>query len=191
MISAAEKIQFFLKADFVNFRAGEVLQRRGHLAHVVVDQLLGAKARLFVQDGAAHAAQVAVNAFVEAEQQTTVILLGPECPELVQPGANGYVIVVSRRFNKSPAVCTRFGVVGNRGLFPFFVTGSGIHRFLIFFVHCGDAVSAKSFARSMMKAWIAVASSALSTSANETMPLSPYSPPSTMPIHSWCFSAFI
>jgi hypothetical protein len=58
----------------VRIEIGKKTQRVVHLGDVLLDEALGAEAGAAIERTAAHAAHVAVNALVEREQQSVVVI---------------------------------------------------------------------------------------------------------------------
>src|SRR3546814_12712520 len=68
MLGAAKEIALFIARD--RPRGGDAVQRRDHLCDIILDQPLGADARLLIKTLVAHAVAIAVDALVAAEAQT-------------------------------------------------------------------------------------------------------------------------
>src|SRR3546814_2702581 len=83
MLGAAKEIALFIARD--RPRGGDAVQRRDHLCDIILDQPLGAEARLLIQTLVAHAVDIAVDALVEDEEQPLRIARRRQGAQPVEP----------------------------------------------------------------------------------------------------------
>src|SRR3546814_3712059 len=88
-LGAAKEIALFIARD--RPRGGDAVQRRDHLCDIILDQPLGAEARLLIQTLVAHAVDIAVDALVEDEEQPLRIARRRQGAQPVEPDRKSVV----------------------------------------------------------------------------------------------------
>src|SRR3546814_17891804 len=107
MLGAAKEIALFIARD--RPRGGDAVQRRDHLCDIILDQPLGAEARLLIQTLVAHAVDIAVDALVEDEEQPLRIARRRQGAQPVEPGAARAIVEMLAFVGAAPRLTYRFG----------------------------------------------------------------------------------
>src|SRR3546814_13522112 len=84
MLGAAKEVALFLARD--RARGGDAVERSDDFRDIILDQPLGAETRLLIEALVAHAVDIAVDAFVEREEQPLDVARGGQFAQPVDPG---------------------------------------------------------------------------------------------------------
>ncbi len=123
MLGAAEEVALFLAADAA--RGGDPAQRRHDLGDIVLDQRLGAEARLGIEAFVPHAVDIAVDTLVEDEEQPLDVARRRQRAEPFEPCPNGLIVEMLALVGIAPRLHPRLPVMLARGLRPGGIVGRG------------------------------------------------------------------
>ena len=108
-------------------RTGQRFKGVDDLLDIVVDQLFGAEGRPLVEGGLAHPGHIAVDTFIESEQQAAIVVAGAHRPEPVQANPDRDIVELGRLIPHAPALHTGRGIKALGRLRPLFVVLGLVH----------------------------------------------------------------